>query len=260
MVAGAVSRVSFAYVRDPGPFGFATPDRSELGLTRRCGSLLPKRCPGSTFPLIQTGNNSIGNITLPWGYDGRIPRERYEYFASGLNQASDTIAGIWDIEWRSYRYREDISEIPMNNGSRYLTGLYKVFQTTALNEEATAVEGLIVDPSNAGIGFRNHTLPPEFVTNASWSEDLLFTTPETACIPLNLTLDFTIGNKTDTSTPLSDLRITDRGGFVSIGQPHRQLERSPANDSQIKNLCLGSMELGPKTSWISDIVHTCRVG
>lgn len=250
--------MSFAYVRDSGPFGFATPDRSELGFTRICGvdSLLT-RCPGSNFPLIKTGNDSIGfNITLPWGYDGRIPRERYEYFASGLNQVSDTIAGIWDIEWRSYRYQEDNSETPMNNGSRYLTGLYKVFQTTALDEEATAVEGLVVDPSNAGIGFRNHTLPPESVTNATWSEDLVFTTPETACVPLNLTLDFTIGNKTDPYNSISELRITDGGGFASIGQPHGQLSTLLANDNQIKNLCLGSMEVGRKTSWISDIVHT----
>ena len=124
VVAVGVSRESFVYVRDPGPFGFATPDRSELGLTRRCGYLNPKRCPGSRFPYIQTGNDSIGSIDLPWGYYGRIQRERYEYFASSLNQASDTIAGLWDIEWRSYSYKEDKSDIPMNNGSRYLTGRY----------------------------------------------------------------------------------------------------------------------------------------
>ena len=260
VVAAGVSRESFAYVRDPGPFGFATPDRSVLGLTRRCGSLNPKLCPGSKFPLIQTGNDSIGSIDLPWGYDGRIPRERYDYFASGLNHDSDTIAGIWDIEWRSYDYKEDKSEIPMNNGSRYMTGRYQIFQVTALDEDATIVEGLIVDPSNTGIGFRNHTLPPNFVTNASWSEDLLFTTPETACVPLNLTLDFTIGNKTNTITPLSNLRITDRGGFASIGQSHHHPDRSLANDNQINNLCLGSMLLGLKTSWISNIAHTCRAG
>lgn len=260
VVAVGVSREPFAYVRDPGPFGFATPDRSVLGLTRRCGSLNPKLCPGAAFPLIQTGNDSIGTIDLPWGYDGRVPRERYEYFASGLNHASDTIAGIWDIEWRSYSYKEDKSDITMNNGSRYLTGRYQTFQSTALNEDATIVEGLIVDPSNAGIGFRNHTLPPNYVTNATWSEDLLFTTPETACVPLNLTLDFTIGNETVTYTPLSNLRITDRGGFASIGQSHRLSDGFLANNNQINNLCLGSMVLGPKTSWISNTVPTCRVG
>lgn len=222
VVAVGISWEPFAYVRDPGPFGFATPDRSEFGFTRRCGNLFSKRCPGSMFPIIQTGNGSLTSIVVPWGYDGRIPRERYAYFASGLNQASDTIAGIWDIKWRSYGYKEDHSDIPMNNGSRYLVGIYKIFQPTALNEDATVVEGLVVDPSNAGIGFRNHSLPPNFVTNATWSEDLLFVTPETACVPLNLTLDLTIGNKTHASTPLSNLKITDRGGFVSIGQPQSQ--------------------------------------
>ena len=256
VVAVGVSMESFAYVRDPGPFGFATPDRSVLGLNRRCGSLSPKLCPGSKFPLIQNGTE----LDLPWGYDGRIPRERYEYFASGLNNDSDTIAGIWDIEWRSYSYKEDKADIPMNNGSRYMTGRYQIFQITALNEDATIVEGLIVDPSKAGIGFRNHTLPSNFVTNASWSEDLLFTTPETACVPLNLTLDFTIGNETDTTTPLSNLRLTDRGGFASIGQPHHRPDMSLANDNQIDNLCLGSTVLGAKTSWISDIAHTYRLG
>lgn len=148
----------------------------------------------------------------------------------------------------------------MNNGSRYLVGIYKIFQATALNEYATVVEGLVVDPSNAGIGFRNHTLPPKSVTNASWSEDLLFVTPETACVPLNLTLDFTIGNKTHASTPLSNLKIIDRGGFVSIGQPQYQHDRSITDDNQINNLCLGLTVLGLKTSWISNFALTWRVG
>ena len=220
VVAAGDIEESFAYAKDPGPFGYATPNRSELGLTRRCGSLFPELCPGSTFPVVRSGNESKKSVEFPQGYDGRIPRERYEYFASGLNHDSDTIAGIWDIEWRSYAYKEDKSDVLMNNGSRYVTGNYQIFQSTALNDNATVIEGLVVDPSDAGIGFRNHTLPSSSVANASWSEELLFATPETACVPLNLTLDFTIGNDTDTSASLSNLRITDRGGFASLGQLH----------------------------------------
>lgn len=217
MVAAGDTQEPFAYARDPGPFGYATPDRSALGLTRRCGSLYPELCPGSKFLVVQSGNESNQSIEFPEGYDGRIPSERYEFFGSGLNHDSDTIAGIWDIEWRSYQYKEDKSRVPMNNGSRYLAGNYQNFQVIALDDKATVVEGLIVDPSGAGIGFRNHTLPLSSVTNASWSEDLLFTTPDTACVPLNLTLDFTIGNDTDASTSLSNLKITDRGGFAFLG-------------------------------------------
>lgn len=89
--------------------------------------------------------------------------------------------------------------IPMSNGSRDLAGKYQVVESNVLDHDAHVVQGLVVDPSAAGIGFRNHTVPTSAGTLATWSEDLLFTTPEIACVAMNLTFDFTIGNSTDSS-------------------------------------------------------------
>ena len=219
IVAEDISRRDFEYVQDPGPFGYATPGRSPLGFCRRCGSLVPILCPGSTTPYILERNFSVGNITMPQGYDGHIPPERFEFFGSGINRNSNTISGVWDIEWRKYNYRQDKNQdIPMNNGSKYVTGGYQNFDTTVLADEIQLIEGLIVDSKNRGIGFRNHTLPMDAGIGAEWSEDILFTEPETICVPNNITLGFTIADSDTDDQRISNLRITDRGGFYKMGK------------------------------------------
>ncbi|KAH8590765.1 hypothetical protein B0O99DRAFT_520839 [Bisporella sp. PMI_857] len=220
VVAEAGSDQVFEYVKDAGPFGIATPGRSDIGFCRRCGAFVPVLCPGSTTPYNLDGNFSQGSISMPQGYDGHIPKDRFEFFGSGINRNSDTISGVWDIDWRNYNYRQDKTQnIPMNNGSKYVSGAYSVIDNTISTDKVQIIEGLIVDSKGRGIGFRNHTLPLEVHMGAQWSEDILFTEPETVCVPNNITLDFTLAetDNINSNGSISDLRITDRGGFFSIG-------------------------------------------
>jgi hypothetical protein len=66
------------------------------------------------------------------------------------------------------------------------------------------------------IGFRNHTIPTGFPYGASWQEDLLFIGPETVCVNNNITLDFSIENDPNQNIYISQLVLTDRGGFVHL--------------------------------------------
>ena len=101
-----------------------------------------------------------------------------------------------------------------------------------LDSAIEPVEGLIVNTVQGGIGFRNHTFPPGFQFGATWEEDILFIEPETVCVDTNTTIDYTIalinGNG---STPITDLVLTDRGGFVNIAHhfPTVDLSNPQAN-------------------------------
>jgi hypothetical protein len=89
-------------------------------------------------------------------------------------------------------------------------------QSLILNNDTEAVEGLVVDTKQGGIGFRNHTIPMDFKHGATWTEDLLFVEPETVCININLTIDYTI-KRNDTGTyNIGDVLLTDRGGFANL--------------------------------------------
>jgi hypothetical protein len=103
-----------------------------------------------------------------------------------------------------------------NNGSAYLVGTYRNVQSLILNNATEVVEGLVVDMIKGGVGFRNHTIPPGFSHGVTWEEDLLFVEPETVCVDTNLTLDYTVISANGAA--ISDVVLTDRGGFVNLNQ------------------------------------------
>ena len=89
-----------------------------------------------------------------------------------------------------------------------------------LNNDTEPVEGLIVDTVRGGIGFRNHTVPPGFQYGVTWEEDLLFVEPESVCVDTNLTIDFSISITPNYTTLITDVVLTDRGGFVNINRSY----------------------------------------
>jgi hypothetical protein len=94
-----------------------------------------------------------------------------------------------------------------------------------LDSEPKAIEGLVVNLGEGGIGFRNHTVPDPTEYGSSWTEDLLFIQPETKCVTMNLTLDFTFANLSKLkSEAYSDLVLTDRGGFANISPTRPQVQ------------------------------------
>ncbi|KAL1995994.1 hypothetical protein VTN49DRAFT_529 [Thermomyces lanuginosus] len=91
-------------------------------------------------------------------------------------------------------------------------------QSNILADDYLAIEGLVVDMKNGGIGFRNHSAPPRTPYGSTWSEDLLFIEPETRCVDTNLTLDFSLPRFTSEENigTYVDLVLTDRGGFANL--------------------------------------------
>ena len=82
------------------------------------------------------------------------------------------------------------------------------------------MEGLVVDTINGGVGFRNHTIPPGFRYGATWEEDLLFIEPESVCVDTNVTIDYQITPAPNSSASVTNLVLTDRGGFVNLNHTY----------------------------------------
>jgi hypothetical protein len=218
-------QVPFSYVSDLSPMGYGTPPRSDLGFNRWCGDGLPVVCPGSDTVISYSRNGTTFTATMPYGYDSRIPRTKVQLFQSGLTEQSETVSSIFDIQWRSYTTQQGQD---VNNGSTVLVGGYRQLTTLILDDAIEAVEGLIVNTISGGIGFRNHTIPSGIPLGATWTEDLLFIEPETQCVNTNLTLDFSLGswNSTFVGGEITDLVITDRGGFVNLNHTHPHYDRT----------------------------------
>lgn len=216
-------QVPFPYLSDLSPMGYGTPPRSALGFNRKCGGLLPVVCPGSDTVISYLGNDTSTTATLPYGYDSRIPQTKVQLFQSGLAEHSETVASIFNIQWRSYTTQQDQN---VNNGSAYLVGGYRQLTTLILDDEIEAVEDLLVNTIAGGLGFRNHTIPSGVPLGATWTEDLLFIEPETQCVNTNLTLDFLFSGSNSTSFgDITDLVITDRGGFINLHHTYPYYDR-----------------------------------
>jgi hypothetical protein len=202
--------VEFVYGHDPSPYGFGTPRPHGLGFNRQCGAWQLVPCPGMTN---DTGSNG--------SYDMTIPESIIETFQSGLERFPATVSSAFDIEHRTYAIARDPKK---NNGSAYAVSAYRQIETLVLRDGYEVIEGLVVDLKNGGIGFRNHSFPESLASGSSWSEDLLFVEPETYCLHMNLTLDFTL-------PPAATLRpenyvLTDRGGFSELNQTFPRYDRT----------------------------------
>ncbi|KAL9572074.1 hypothetical protein ACKAV7_003791 [Fusarium commune] len=213
LVPGTAVQAPFVYAADTSPFGYGTPARSSYSWSRRCGYLYPMPCPFSdTVAIITNYPNGTINYNYPFGINMTIPDVILETYSSGTGD-HPTISNFFDIQWRQYATTRDQL---FNNGSAYLVGTYRNVQSLILNNATEVVEGLVVDMIKGGVGFRNHTIPPGFSHGVTWEEDLLFIEPETVCVDTNLTLDYTVISANGTA--ISDVVLTDRGGFVNLNQ------------------------------------------
>ena len=207
-------------MKDDSPFGLATPERNNYTSTfnRVCRDkfgAFPDTCPFSDTVAIDIKNSTYVGVDYPYGYNLSIPHNITAIYTSGTD-ANTTISNYFDIQWRRYSTTQD-SNGNYDNGSYYSVSAFRNVQTIALNNATQAVEGLVVNSISGGIGFRNHTAPLGFQDGVMWDEDLLFVEPETVCIDTNLTLDFIIGLPEDSaSSLLSDIWLTDRGGFANL--------------------------------------------
>jgi hypothetical protein len=112
---------------------------------------------------------------------------------------------------------------------------FRPLKSVVLDNMVEPIEGLIVDTVNGSIGFRNHTFPPGFPSGVSWTEDILFIEPETVCVDLNLTLDFTITLGTK-SLFADNFVLTDQGGFANLNHTYPEFDQShPQSNAQLWN-------------------------
>jgi hypothetical protein len=219
---------AFHYIQDPSTFGLGTPPRTAASGTwsRICGAFSPYVCPNSPNKLNEF-ENVTGSFVSSEYYSSKIPSDIIEGLHSGLADFGPSVAGPFDIQYRSYIQSAldvDGRGIPIDNGTEpYTKGTYQPISTQVLSDSYLVVEGLIVDMKNGGIGLRNHSAPPPRQYGSSWSEDLLFASPDTVCVDTNLTLDFVIPSTTlESTSPGSAFRLnlTDRGGFVNLNQTY----------------------------------------
>ena len=105
-----------------------------------------------------------------------------------------------------------------------------------LHNTTEALEGIIVDTVNGGLGYRNHTLPENLPLGGRWSEEITWIEPRTECVDTNLTFEFSMGND---KLNYSKVELVDNGGFVyserSLPYPE-QTELSQDPDLSIRAL------------------------
>ncbi|KAK2922718.1 hypothetical protein FoTM2_017571 [Fusarium oxysporum f. sp. vasinfectum] len=213
LVPGKAVQAPFVYAADTSPFGYGTPARSNYTWSRECGRFNPMPCPFSEVEAIITNYpNGTTKYNYPYGVNMTIPDVILETYSSGTGDHM-TVSNFFDIQWRQYATTK---EWYLNNGSDYLVGTYRNVQSLILNNATGVVEGLVVDMIKGGVGFRNHTVPLGFSYGVTWEEDILFVEPETVCVDTNLTLDYTVTSANGSA--ISDVVLTDRGGFVNLNQ------------------------------------------
>lgn len=221
--------VSFHYIEDPSEFGYGTPERMDLPWSRRCGFYVPMQCPNS-FSNVTTVSNETHISSHIERLDTRVPQYVIDAFQSGLKDQEDSVSSIFDIQSRSYTWStadDRMGNTAWDQGRPYPISTFRMLKSNVLANDYLAVEGLVVDMKNGGIGFRNHSAPPQTPYGSTWSEDLLFIEPETACVDTNLTIDFMIPRYTSEETAsftYTDLVLTDRGGFANLNTTYPTYE------------------------------------
>ena len=226
---------AFHSIEDPSTFGLGTPPRTTASGTwsRICGYASPYVCPNSPNKLLEF-KNATGSFIHSDYYDSKIPQNVIEVLESGLVNFDPSVSGPFDIQYRSYIQSEldtDGRGIAIDNGTvPYTKGTYQSLSTQVLSDSFLAVDGLVIDMKNGGIGFRKHSAPSPRTYGSTWSEDLLFTSPETVCVNTNITLDFRIAATNQESSAVGGgevfgLNLTDHGGFVDINRRYPFWER-----------------------------------
>jgi len=166
------------------------------------------------------------NSSYPQGLRANVPQAVLDAFSSGTKGVHTTVSNFFDIEWRQLTWAIFSREKPLYNETMYSSGRYQQIDSSILADTYKVVEGLVVDAKDGGLGFRNHTIPIGFPHGAQWQEDLLFMEPQTECVNMNLTLDFTVGLSFENTSAMAtgygilDFVLTDHGGFVNINRTY----------------------------------------
>ncbi|GFG23361.1 hypothetical protein IFM61606_03240 [Aspergillus udagawae] len=209
--AGSPTPEPFAYINGTSPFSYGTPARSDAPFTRKCG--LEQACPGTSLNKTCRQQGLLENCTIV--YDSLVPEHLQNVFRDGASALGPSVSSIFDMQYRTLVNGTDQYSVL----GWYAKPSYRSLQVLILDEKVEAVEGLIVDMVDGGIGFRNHTAPSKALKYVStWNEDILFIQPETQCVPLNVSIDFQLPADGETNLPLVNLVLKDHGGLSNLAQ------------------------------------------
>lgn len=234
--------VPFSYVRDDSPVGQATQQRGDYTLNRVCGDTIIESCPGNDdgYDVVfnETGMYSIARPGANDWITTNVAANITNAFSSATEGEMSTVAGIADIQYRSYidynnqtRPEQDENTQWLDQGRPRTQGQFRYYQPFILDSKIQAIEGLIVSTADKpGIGFRNHTLPPSSQSGYTWDERILWLEPETACTNLNITFDFTMPAPYQLGG-VPNARITDRGGLINLPSGYPILDLNNTQDN-----------------------------
>lgn len=155
-------------------------------------------------------------------YNITIPQSQRDLYSGGVSKFSKSVSNFFDIKSRQYAWRTQQGK---NNDKPYPVDTWRMLRSIVLDEKLEAVEGLVVDMINGGIGFRNHSVPMHVSQGAEWTEDLLWMEPFTECVDTNLTLEYTIPDPPSLSyTNMQNISLIDNGGFSNLIQQYPYLK------------------------------------
>ncbi|KAF1978859.1 hypothetical protein BU23DRAFT_497820, partial [Bimuria novae-zelandiae CBS 107.79] len=229
----APTQQDFHYIKDTSPIGLGTPPRTNTTWSRLCGDIGYMACPNSGNNITKI-RNATGVYVTTDGFSSKIPAHVVEGFQRGLLNLSPSVSSISDIQYRSLTTRtqkETERQAAIDNGTAFNISAYRPLSTLVLSDDIGVYEGLIVDMKQGGLGFRNHTAPPWTRYGSTWTEDILFIEPKSVCVDTNLTLDFEIAvTPVGLFEEVSDLVLTDRGGFVNLNRTYPAWDRGDTQD------------------------------
>ncbi|KAJ6463359.1 hypothetical protein C8R45DRAFT_1107722 [Mycena sanguinolenta] len=191
---------SASFVPDTSPIGLATSPRDNYVYGRVCGGEGPVVCPGDAV-----------NTTV-------IPADIFSRFNS-------TPYGTFGMQFRRYYNGTAGFHYPM------LVPQFATTESLILRNGIFAVDGLIVDLDNPGIGLWNHSLPVGTSRGATWAEDVLWLEPVSACVDTNLTIDYVLEDAALSSNQVDNYNLVDHGGFYNLTSTYPTLNRDGQNIS-----------------------------
>ena len=238
--------VVFTYVRDNSYIGLATPSHEAYTTNRICGFYFDESCPGNDDGYFRVDNDThksnVGSNGSNLSISTSIATNITSIFRGISTQEKSTVASALDIHYRSFINYNNQTEPSESENVRWFDegrprtqGRFRYLQSFVLNNKDEAVEGLIVSTTDRpGIGFRNHTLPTDSTLGYTWSEELLWLEPETACTNLNITYEYTMPVPSDyeyDSNSMPTGRLVDRGGIVDLPMEYPLLDHEPTQSN-----------------------------
>ncbi|KAG2184425.1 hypothetical protein INT43_000334 [Umbelopsis isabellina] len=198
---------TMSYVKDNGPMGEVTSPRSKYQENRLCGDWPSQGCPGS--PVGLSGGSSSVSAQVAANITSTFNSTDYQ--------------SPFNIQYRRYTTQVQGG---VNNNQPMTIGALNKMQSFILGDDLIAVEGAIVDTTNnPGIGLMQHSFPNE-EGESSWSREILWLEPESACVDTNLTVRYQISSDLKFITNGSTV-IVDNGGIADL----TTIQPSPYKDN-----------------------------